>query len=302
MLLVLGLLGCHPDATPADTAVDPSPYIYDDEDPPVPTATPEEVGAAIQDALDRVVLVDATPVFAAYDAAMQGQSDTCPAYYYDQGNSYWFDDCGTEAGSYFSGYGYTIDYQDYPDPYDGYIYNGRGLYLASTITAGDGTAFSGAGSAYAVTADLGAEHYTEALVQGTFSWDGPGIDGTWMDEGLSPNVYLLRYTNDDYVGQYVNLDGGLSPFDGRFVAVAFDAVEMMDAGFGNTCPQEPSGSISVRGDDGWYDVVFDGSTQMPVDPAVCDGCGTAYFEGVAMGSVCPDFSALLPPPDDGGGQ
>ena len=61
------------------------------------------------------------------------------------------------------------------------------------------------------------------------------------------------------------------------------------------CPQEPSGTISVQGADGeWYDVVFDGpSFGETTDPAVCDGCGTAWLEGMRLGEVCVDAGELL---------
>jgi hypothetical protein len=295
MLLALALAACapHDDTAPADDP--PAPYIYDEDDPPVADEDVVAIGDAVELAIDQALAIDASPVFDAYDTVMTGQSGACPAYYSDAGNTYWFDDCTSEEGAYFSGYGYTILYEDYPDPYSGFLYNGRGLYAAATVLDGAGHTFDGAGSAYRLTADLGAEHYDQTIVQGTFGWDGAGVDGTWLASGVSPDITVLAYTNADYDGHYVELDGGLSPLDaGDFVAVAFDTVQWMDENMGNTCILEPQGSISVRAaDGGWYDVVFDGSVEAVVDPSVCDGCGTAFYRGEPLGEVCPDFSALI---------
>jgi hypothetical protein len=54
--------------------------------------------------------------------------------------------------------------------------------------------------------------------------------------------------------------------------------------------------VSLRDSDGnWYDVVFDGPILYDdvIDPAVCDGCGEAWYRGEPMGTVCADFNALV---------
>lgn len=296
MLIVLALAGCGPEA-PADTDVAdiPSEYITDEQDPPEPTYDLVAIAAAVQGALDQVLRMDADPVFGAYDAVMAGQSGSCPNYYSDGDATYWYDQCESDAGFAFSGYGYTLLYEDYPDPESGYVYNGRGLFAAATIEAADGHLFSGAGTVYALVGDKGEEHYDQLVLQGTFRWDGAEVDGTWVGDGVSPDLVRASYRHDSY-GRYVSLDGGMSPLEGEMIAVAFEDVLIYEESIGSTCEIEPAGSISVRGLDGsWYDVLFDGPTdEAPnTDPDDCDGCGTAYYRGEPMGQVCADFSQLL---------
>jgi hypothetical protein len=92
------------------------------------------------------------------------------------------------------------------------------------------------------------------------------------------------------------VDGGVSGFDGEIGAVVFDAVLLVDAGWGGACPSEPGGVISVRDvQGGWYDILLDGPAEWggTSDPDLCDGCGEAFYRGESIGSVCADFPALL---------
>ena len=301
-MIVALLLACTGKGEDSDAALDPTPYIYEDTDPPEAARTAEEVEVAVDVALLAAIDVDASPVFHAYDSAMVGQSSGCPDFYADEGNTYWFDDCTTEEGAYFRGYGYTVAYDAYLDPYSGYTFNGRALYASATVSAMDGSTFEGAGTVQSLVGDQGADHYASDYVAGTFGWDGEGIEGTWLAEGVSPSIDLERYWNDDYDGHYALLTGGLAPLvdGGDFVAVSIDDLNWMDENLGNTCPEEPGGSISVRdADGGWYDVVFDGSTEVEVDASVCDGCGTVFFEGEPIGQACPDFGPFFA---KGGGE
>jgi hypothetical protein len=53
--------------------------------------------------------------------------------------------------------------------------------------------------------------------------------------------------------------------------------------------------LSVLDTDGnWFDLQFGGTSTGDAfsDEETCDGCAQAWYQGVNMGSVCPDFEPL----------
>jgi hypothetical protein len=303
MLLAIALLACGKDDADSDVPVlEPSPYIYDEQDPPAPTYTLEQIAAGVQAAVDEAAAIGPEPALAAYDAAMMGQSGACPSWYDDGDATFWYDQCTSETGTSFSGYAYTLSYVDVYDEAENTTTNGRAVFAAASVETGDGHRFAGAGTVYDLRTTQPSEDgsyvvtFDQILVQGAFEWDGPEADGTWIAEGVSPDLYVIRYSADVLEPTYFGVDGGLSPLAGDMVAVAFDEVTLTPIDFGSACDVEPAGTISVRGEDGsWYDVLFDGPTE--TDPDVpadeCDGCGQVYYQGEPMGEACADFSAWL---------
>lgn len=275
----------------------PTPYIYDEEAPPAPTVTAADLEVGIADAVAAAMSIDADPVFAAYDAAMAGRTDVCPATYDDgYGGRYWYDACTTDGGAMFEGYGYDYAGEYYDGTYLATVAY-RSSYLAATVTDASGRVFGGAGSVAWTRSDGDAgDHYRDRYVQGSFAWDGPEDDGTWVEAGLSPDLYVARYWIDGVDGSYVGLDGGLAPLGGAFVAASFDGVVAMSPAF-SEC-DEPAGTIALRDAEGnWFDVLFDGDENgYAVDPSRCDGCGTAYFRGDPIGAVCVDVVSLAGDP------
>lgn len=296
--LTLLLLACAPDApSPETDAGDdlPSEYIYDEEAAPVAEVDAATVEASLQLVLDGVYsYVDTDPLFAAYDRAMSGQSGSCPAWYNDGDAVFWYDECTSDLGNSYSGYGYELSYENYEE--GGYVYNGRALYAAFTIDTSEGYRFDGAGLAYALSYSTDTDTVAYKVVQGTFRWDGPEAAGSWMDVGLSPDLTLATYTTLNAPGGvYIYADGGVSPLDGAMVAASFADVFIISEEFGSNCSAEPSGTISLRTADGaWYDVLFDGPTEsaMIVDEADCDGCGSVWYLGEHVGDACVDFSSF----------
>ena len=117
-----------------------------------------------------------------------------------------------------------------------------------------------------------------------------------MLEGLSPDLSVGAYVNPEYDGRYIYLNGGVSGFVGDTTAILFDQVVLIEGTLGGPCPQEPYGTISVRGEEGeWYDVLFDGpdpNNEWQLDPTECDGIGHAFFRGESIGEVTVDFTGL----------
>jgi hypothetical protein len=300
-LVLPALLGGCPSPT-EDTAGEepytPAPYIYEEESPPSADLAAADLESAIDAAVASVLALNAAPVFPAYHAAMAGAQSDCPAYYDYQGSQYWYDQCSTDAGTSFSGYGFYQLYDDY-DAGDGVVYDGESLSGVAQITTPEGYNFAAGGAAYNLVAysPVDAEWrytYFASVIQGAFAWDGPEADGTWLADGLAPDLSVAAY-NTDY-GNFASVDGGLSGLGGDVDTVVFDGVVLIDASLGSSCPSEPSGTVSVRDAYGnWYDVVFDGPPDLETtaDPDLCDGCGAAFFHGEPVGAVCADFTPLL---------
>lgn len=303
ILVVLLAAGCgpvQPDVSTAPTSAtgEPAPYIFDEDDPPVPGLQAAELEVVIESAVALVLSLNAGPIFPAYDTAMAGAEETCPAYYTSEGSRYWYDSCTASTGATYSGYSFYQLYDDF-DAGDGALYDGRTVSGVAQIVTADGYTYESGGTAQSLEAVGVGYTYFSSYIAGGFSWDGPEAAGTWLETGVSPDITLLGYVAPGY-GNYMLLDGGLSGLGGLDAAlldtVVFDSVLLFDAGLGSSCPTEPGGVVSVRDDVGnWYDVVFDGPTDSGVvsDPDLCDGCGSAWFRGEPLGEVCVDFGGLL---------
>lgn len=279
-----------------DTAVTPAPYIVEEEDPPQADFSAEQITAAILNAMTAAKGIHAAPVFDAYQAVMDGQDGGCPNYYEQDGNEYWYDYCTSDAGVTYNGYSFYYAYDNY-DVGDGLIYNGGALYGVAQVTDAAGHTFEAGGSAVEVVADAadGSYRMWQSQVQGSFAWDGPGGEGTWLAEGLAPDLIMYAYYLPAYEGHAFFLDGAVSGLGGDFDVVVFDSATIFDANAGGGCSIEPSGVVSVRdGEGNWYDVLFDGPVEWggDFDAAACDGCGSAWFRGEEVGQACLDFSAL----------
>jgi hypothetical protein len=85
------------------------------------------------------------------------------------------------------------------------------------------------------------------------------------------------------------VNGGVSNLGGSVDTVSFDDLSLN--GYW-TCNLEPSGSISIRDDAGyWYDVFFDVDNETGAAPeGLCDGCGDVWYRGVRVTQACADFS------------
>lgn len=306
MLFLLALVACDKDSGDSVAELDPpSPYIYEEEDPPTPALDADAVAAVIGEAVSGAFTLNATPVLEAYDAAVQGQEEGCPDYYSNDGNTYWYDYCYADDGSYFSGYGFSYLFNDYQDE-SGYIVDGTQVYVVADIVNGQGHTFSGSGAAYLVDYRWEAEGniphtISYSVIQGTFSYDGPEVAGSWMQDDVAPDLSLSTYwipkdTSPNYYGRYVALDGGIGHLGAGDETVVMDGVVIFEETMASTCTLEPAGIISVRDSTGnWYDVTFDGPLEPGAssDPDACDGCGQIFYRGESLGQACVDFSTLL---------
>ena len=272
----------------------PSEYVYE---PPVEATTlldPSAVEAALAQVIPSIRSFEASPVLAAYDQVMADADPLCPEYYENEGNTFWYDYCYADSGALYSGYGFYYAYEAYPD--GAITWDGGQLTGLATVTTSSGFTFDAGGTALDVVGhgeDSGLEYtvyYTAAL--GSFHWDGPEADGTWMDGGADPDLVLYAAEYPSMDARYLSVDGGIAGLDGDVLALVFDEIIVANIEAGRGCEIEPSGAISVRDAAGnWYDVAFQGD--MAVRYGECDGCGALAYQGQELGPVCVDVASWI---------
>lgn len=297
IFLLLAACGTSADdsGAAADAPYEPAPYLVEEEDPPEPSFDADALADAIDQGLVAALAIQAEPVFAPYAQVMTAADAACPSYYEADGNVYWYDVCTSDAGTSFNGYSFYYLYDQY-DGGDGILYDGQAISGVATVTEPDGHVFEAGGTAYHLSGENADYLIWYSIVQGGFSWDGEGSEGTWLAGGLAPTMAMTAYYVKAMDGRAFMVEGGVSGLAGDFDTVVLDGIVVWSDNVGAACPEEPGGSVSVRGaDGGWYDVLFDGEQEygegLP-DPDACDGCGQAYFRGAPLGEVCVDFTWL----------
>ncbi len=295
------LLACTPATDDPTAKVDepyaPAPYIVAEADPPVASISASELEGAIAEALSLGTAIRGDAVFPSYFAVMEGADEGCPNYYETDGNVYWYDACTSEDGTEFNGYSLYY-YYDHTDAGDGSFYTGDAMSGVAQVRDADGNAFEAGGAAYDLKIEGDGFTYWYSVAQGGFSYDGPEAEGTWLEQGLSPDMVQIVYYVPNGEAKAYLLQGSVSGLTGTFTSAVFDGITMPDptfAGYYEACALEPGGVVSLRDEDGaWYDVLFDGYTDLqPTTPeGLCDGCGEAYYRGEALGTVCVDFTYL----------
>ena len=277
----------------------PSAYIFEAEETEL-LLTASDIEAAITEGIITSLTLDPAPLHEAYQQVRAEGDDDCPYYnedYYDAyGYYYWYDTCTTTAGSEFSGYAISYDKEGYEA--SGYIYSPYRYFSGNAkVVTSDGHTFEGAGNStyYEWSREdgvMGSYHYAN----GTFRWDGSSEDENWLDDNYAGYIYLSGVYYPTYPGVYLSYSVSLSGLTGSVNTIIIDGAFIYSESMGSMCTDEPSGTISVRNDNGdWYDVTFDGPQYWggAVFPPSCDGCGNIYQEGVYLGQACPDFSVLL---------
>ena len=275
-----------------DTALPDAPYLGDPVDEQAQFDA-DEVALAVQEALSLSRSIEALSVINVYNAFLSAADASCPQWTEYDGLPTWLDSCTSEAGVTFDGYGILVENEAADLDGSGVLWTGYQLYSASTMTYESNTLTLGGDAAILVggTPDGSLTAFYSYIGEG-FGWDGEET-GTWMDMGISPEVYFLAYTAGDT--QVVQLAGLLELDSGPVSAVVMDGLYLVNEPTGTVCGAEPSGTISVLDGEGrWYDLIFDGPTEgnTETDMAACDGCATAWYRGEAIGEACVDFSEL----------
>lgn len=208
---------------------------------------------------------------------------------------FWMDTCSTPEGAEFSGYSTYSEYDDYL--LGNTLWDGDVLWGNASIETAMGYRFDGGGTLYDLHGYGAVSGYdTESwysVISGVYSWTGPGSEGTWLEEAVTPAVRILftRYLDQD--ARRVEVDGSIPLHESAIGSATFSGVVYADERIGWECESEPSGQVSLRGADGyWYDVAFHGG-QEEVEDALCDGCGTVSFRGEVLGQACVDWGSWV---------
>ena len=312
LALVGGLVGCAQKnaATPAATA-SPEDTGASNSGPPVvdpPTGdylAPEDpdsaadlditaLSAAVNEALAVALRLHGGPPVAAYRELIAEADASCPVFGTSGGTPYWFDSCTTAAGAHFDGYGYQYEYVDQADGET--TWNGFAVSMAGSITGAGGATLEGSGSAAFLTGgNIYGQDVWYSVVQPGFSWNGASAEGTWLADGLDPDLVWYAVRGVDDIGAAATLNGSAGVGSESVAALVFSDILLIDEAFGSSCPMEPAGSISVLDNEGhWIDMEFDGPAWegTPTPEALCDGCGAAWYRGTYLGEVCVDFAPL----------
>ncbi len=255
------------------------------------------VEAALSDLLLSVRELNAAPVLAGYQAAMADADDTCPAYYEQDGNTFWYATCQAESGAEYDGYAFFTRYEQYDLFGDGTAWDADVLSASADITEADGDRLHVGGTAY-----LGESVIKEdvrgwiSVVAGAFMGSGPDVSESWIGDGATPTLtsYAIRYELYDLNLLYLYGSIGL---EGDLTAASFGPLFIYTQMAGvYPCAEEPAGSVSLRDPSGtWMDVVFDldPETLELAEGRACDGCARVTVEGDEVGEICIDGSSMV---------
>jgi hypothetical protein len=317
MFTLLLTLGCGAGAPPPepdppvdssasdlDAADEPAVYNYEPtEEDLLPIATLMD---GIQQLVDLVPSLEADPLLELYEQVLADQGPFCPFWIDSPGGPFWNSFCTAPGGTYYHGFLQTLE------DFDGSVFptgvgpdavvEGGGLSGAGYIETASGYDFDASGILFSATTTTpgpeGPDQYAwqQHFLSGSFAYNGPHWEDTWIDDGLHPFLTKSVMTDRYVGGREVFLEGGAAGLGGDIDSVVFHQVNLFDALLGSSCELEPSGKISVRAATGaWYEVQFDGPPSYEVEtPAeLCDGCGRVYYAEQLIGIGCVDFSPLL---------
>ncbi|MCB9759753.1 MAG: hypothetical protein H6739_07910 [Alphaproteobacteria bacterium] len=289
------LIGCAGDPDPApDTGPDaPTPYEY--ERPELePSLNAAEVEAAVRDLAPGLLRIDPYPLYDAYALALMGQEQSCPGTYPIAGVIGWGNECTARSGWSYAGRSQALAVHH--ETIDGVYYDTFGSLLTDAVlTSPDGYDLEiiGYGDLWDRPVDGGAQAVWVYFL-GVFRSAFPEHADTWLAEDLSVAVTAESWAHPEQ-GRWLRLDGGASPIEGDRATLTARDLLLYSPETGTTCATEPAGELVYRTHDGEaYTLRFDGpaSPEDAVSADLCDGCGTVWFEGAALGEACVDLTAL----------
>lgn len=302
VLLALSACGTEPDPVSAPPVAPPE--LITSPEAPFVSPPDEEAGDGVDiallissanEAITLAASIAPDPILAAYRDLATGAEPACPAIYSDGTVDYWLDSCTTSSGTLFEGFGVdaavSID-----DGYSSYDVESTGG--TARIEDASGIWLELDGFVQRIDDEDEGVVSSTLILAGRFDTNHPAADGSWLEEGLRPNLVTSTYDIGSLRAAFF-ITGAVDELQGAYSAVAFDSCGVIDASIGyGGCDLEPSGVVSLRmPTGGWIDIVFD-----PIavdegivleDPATCDGCGRVWDGDVDLGTVCLDFSAWL---------
>lgn len=278
--------------------LDPSPYDPGGGGGDDPAADPAAWAGELQPVLDGLRDLDAGPLFSVYSRVMAVASADCPVRTRaDDEEERWVARCETDAGARFDG---NAIFRRYADLREGAVtWDGTYLYLEADVVTPTGDALHGGGSARLQVGEgrEGSDAYVSyySMVQGSFVWTGELASDTWIAgedaaDALTPDLLMIGRRYPDRGTRHLSVSGTV-PVAGEVVTgLVFEDLRVPAEG-GDDCALEPTGELGVRDAAGtWWETAWDGAAD-PGDPT-CDGCGAVLRDGVAVASLCLDWTPL----------
>ena len=301
MSLLVVLISCGsevlPEAEPGQVTEPPSSYTYTpEEDSAHPldlTSLEDSINTLFSELLD----LNAAPAIHSYEVAMASSDDNCPAYYEQNGSTFWYATCASDAGGAYDGYAFYTLYEEYDLFGDGTPWDAIVLSGAADVVEPDGDRYHLGGAAY-----LGEAHIPEAdlyisVTSGSFFAEGDEVEGSWITSSSSPSLTLYGARYEAYDINIMLMSGSTAVTLTALSAAQFNDLTLYTPYPGVYPCAEPSGSMGVRDTAGnWYsiefDVVLEGETYTAPD-GTCDGCATVFHGEEALGEVCIDPTPVI---------
>lgn len=289
MSLIL-LIACGGGDEPATDTTWPGtdgPFLAPTEDEAAPALDLMGIGLALDAALASLLPMNAEAALRAYAELAASADGSCPDWYSSEGTPYWYDTCTTGDGTTFDGYASLSAYEGWDDG-AGTVYDGYQFWGVATLTAASGRAFRAKGSA-SLLAGQGADGSLISYSYMDRGFYDSEAEVAWLDGSLEAGLGIWAQWSTSVGAAGIWLDGVLTGLSGEIEVLVLDGMWLaQEEAWG--CEREPQASLSVLDDEGhWVDLVFDGAWGEPS----CDGCGEAFVDGRAVGTVCTDFSPLV---------
>ncbi len=291
------LTGCGTEETPPDQPDLPSSYTWTPEETDGETLDLASLEESVTALLGELLALNAAPAIRAYEVAMTASDSYCPAYYEQDGSTFWYASCGSDAGGEYDGYAFYTLYEDSDVFGDGNLWDLTVLAGAADVVEPDGDRYPLGGTAY-----LGESHAGEAdlyisVTAGSFLAEDEAVAGTWVTTGSSPSLTLYGARYAAYDINILLMSGSTAVSSGALTAVQLNDLIQYTPFPGVYPCAEPSGSMAVRDTAGrWYTIEFDVVVQDDAYTApegACDGCGMVYHDGDALGEICIDPEPLV---------
>ncbi|MBM74624.1 MAG: hypothetical protein CMK59_04415 [Proteobacteria bacterium] len=246
----------------------------------------EEIRLRIEEGLKEIRKPSMQSILYIYDQAMLLSDEACPQFFYNEYGPYWLDECISESGARFSGYGARTEYEDFEDE-NGSILSGSQIY--------------GFGEMELPTGEILVLSGGSVLLEGVDSYN-QNIYSQAHDHGYS---FIIEGERQELtrLNQYAfsNQQGGLGIYTQGVLefskgTLMFEDFWAVNEQGGTACPEEYGGKLSFFDEAyGWINVYFDGPSSLDfwAEGEDCDGCGNVFYQGGFYGKICLDPSMVL---------
>jgi len=261
-----------------------------------------ELQTAVEGLYGSIFRLDPRLLHDNYIEQMKRAGDDCPTYVStveEDGFDTWEDDCTTPAGDHFRGWAKSADAEPIVAG-SATFEEDRYLAGAMHLTTADGATFEIGGESSYVVFYRAVERTIVSDRVGSFRWDGPGSEGTWLVAGGDYNLYVRATAITTTSARMVFFQGTVTVPGAPIEWVNFKNLTMATDVLAADCAAEPEGTLQVRDAAGiWYEIEFQGGDAPAGDSGGdtgglvgCDGCGEVWWEGQHIGDVCPDTAPL----------